>query len=172
MKGSSSSRAKNANSVDRYQRKAQSSPELSRQSNASTDDDEDDVQKSGSMAVGKDSKNQYRSIPQADSPSKSKPSSASPKKLGLVGGMHRKRSFLNETRSPKSPSPANKRYAGSDTDPAGGALSSTDRDLNYPKSPMKAKGKLGTIGGRNKGSQARDRAAHVEEKSLVLLRER
>lgn len=148
---------------------------MSRQSDASTDDEEDDdvhVHDSNLGAAGKDSSNQYRSTPHADSPSRSKPSSASPKKLGLVGGMHRKPSFLKATPFLKSPSPAGKRYAGSETDPAGGSRSCTEQDLNYPKSPMKTKGKLGTIGGRKNGSQARDRPADVEEKYPVLLRER
>ena len=86
--------------------------------------------------------------------------------------MHRKPSLLKETPFFKSPSPAGKQYAGSEADTAGGSRSSIERDLNCPISPMKAITKLGVIGGRNKGSQTRDRLADLGKEKPVLPRER
>ena len=116
--------------------------------------------------------NEYYSTAQADSPPRSKPSTASSKKLGLVGGTHRKPTTLKKAPSVESPSPAGKQSPVSEADMVGGFRSSVERHLTNSTSPVKTKSKLGFIGGRNKGSQARDRLAEIEEKKPILPRER
>ena len=175
IKGDSSPRPKSVSPVEAHRPGAWSSPDPSRDSNATTDDDEHEehqVRYSGLRAETESPVNEYRATLQAESPLRSKPSLAGPKKLGLVGGMHRKPNLSKDNDSIKSTSPAGNQYAGSEADTAGRSRSSIERDSNYSNSPMRAKSKLGFIGGRNKGTQARDQLAGIGEEKPALPRER
>lgn len=176
VKGGSSSGAKDASPIGRHQRRDQSSPEPSGDSESTTDDDdeddEDQFHHSKSIAAKEIPSNEYCATAQADLPARSKPLIASPKKFGLVGGMHRKPSTLKETPFVKSPSPVGKQYTGFEANTAGESQTSKGRDLTNPNSPVRAKSKLGFIGGGNKGSQANNRRADDGEKNFVLPQER